>query len=281
MPEGPEVRQQALQLNDLLCGSELLAIRIRKCSRYYKDGLKDLLKISQNVSLTYAELSSPFIFEKVDSKGKKIIFEMSNNIWFVNSLCMTGHWSLVKSDYSGIVFECRNIIQGEFKVYFDDMRHFGSFEIVDCPKDLRERLSDIGPDLLQERLNIESFKSRLLKGSGTRQICQVLMDQSCVSGIGNYLKAEILYDARIRPDRIINSLSGEEWTRVYESSYTIIKRAFDSQGNTIKNYYDLTGKRGEFRCVIYDCRKDPLGNPIRTDIFKDKRTTHWVPDVQV
>ena len=47
-----------------------------------------------------------------------------------------------------------------------------------------------------------------------KTIAEFLMDQSMCAGIGNYLKAEILYDAAISPHRIVKSLDSEEFNKL-------------------------------------------------------------------
>ena len=51
------------------------------------------------------------------------------------------------------------------------------------------------------------------------RLCDVLLNQKIVSGIGNYLRSEICYYARINPHRRINTLTRDDfrqlshWTR--------------------------------------------------------------------
>jgi len=113
-----------------------------------------------------------------------------------------------------------------------------------------------------------------------KQICDYLLDQKRISGIGNYLRSEILYRSRIRPDRSLKNLSDEELELLRIESIKTVRESYDSHGLTIRSYSDLYGNKGTFICQVYNRTEDPYGNPIRTDTFKDGRTIHWVPSLQ-
>ena len=155
---------------------------------------------------------------------------------------------------------------------------------------LVDKVKEQGPDLLERALTKEITPAewaRILGKSSLRkrQICKVLLDQDVIAGIGNYLKAEILYAARIRPDRIISSLSAEELEQLRVAAHTIIVESYRSGGLTIENFQAPDGAKGLFRVKVYGKKTDPEGRPVITsgpeDGLKDGRKTHWVPDYQV
>jgi formamidopyrimidine-DNA glycosylase len=53
-------------------------------------------------------------------------------------------------------------------------------------------------------------------------------------------------------------------------------------GATLATYRDADGKIGEFsrRFAVYNQKTDPEGRTVIKENTKDKRTTHWVPEVQ-
>lgn len=268
MPEGPEVRIHAEQLHKILVGKYLIEIGYDERSRYRNNPLTNIEK-----------LEYPYEFKRVFSKGKKIVFELSNEIYLISSLGLEGHWQYEHEKHSNLWLSFSDDEDEVYTIYFDDSRHFGTLEIVLSKKDLDKRLSDIGPDILSEEVGYELFSKRIRKGNN-KQICQVLMDQSYVSGIGNYLKSEILYKSKIRPDRLVKNISDDEMKILHENSIKLINSAYGSKGMTSATYRDVYGNEGSFKCVVYGCKKDPLGNDIVTSTFNDKRTTHWVKSVQ-
>ena len=113
-------------------------------------------------------------------------------------------------------------------------------------------------------------------------LSKILMDQTVVSGIGNYLKSEILYASRLNPHRQIENLSHEELETLYQESRRIITESYQSQGMSKRNYIDYEGKKGsfEFKLKVYGKKKDPKGNDIIREKTKDGRSTYWVPKLQ-
>lgn len=164
-------------------------------------------------------------------------------------------------------------------VWFEDQRHFGTLEFAVNKQDLDQRLSDIGPDLLNNPPSREQFQKCLSRSPG-KQIVQVLMDQSYVSGIGNYLKSETLYRSRISPFRTVNSLDDEDFDRLYRVALDTIRSAYESKGMTRATYRDIYGVSGTFVCQVYDLETDPEGNTIQIVKLKDGRSTYWVPEIQ-
>ena len=105
------------------------------------------------------------------------------------------------------------------------------------------------------------------------------MDQKNVSGIGNYLKAECLYDAKISPHRFCCDITTEESNRLFDSCRRIIQLSYQTGGATIKNYRKPNGKKGLYsqRFAVYNQKTAPCGNEVIKEKTLDKRTTHWCP----
>lgn len=88
MPEGPEVKIIAEQLNELLSGKILNSTHILSG------------KYCQNLTLlNYREFknSLPLQIIEVNSKGKLIFFKFTNGWYLFNSLGMSGTWTQKKS----------------------------------------------------------------------------------------------------------------------------------------------------------------------------------------
>lgn len=77
---------------------------------------------------------------------------------------------------------------------FVDTRRFGKWELSD------QWSKDRGPDPMFEYENFrENVLSNLSQPVFNKPICEVLLNQKYFNGIGNYLRAEILYRAKIPP----------------------------------------------------------------------------------
>ena len=97
------------------------------------------------------------------------------------------------------------------------------------------------------------------------------MDQRLLSGIGNYLKAEILFAAAIAPTSQLDDLP----VRVIENLRAELVRQCPAWLASRMG----TGPRRKMR--VYGKRRDPAGNCIARTKTGDQRITHWVPSVQI
>ena len=291
MPEGSEVKCVADTLNILYANKVIMEINFDTRSRYYTSGRSDIkpaqLKILQDFHRGIEELRKrlPLKVLLVRSRGKKIIFELEDDTYLVSSLGMEGRWipfpKVPKGDHSNLwlSFGTNGVV--EETAYYDDSRHFGALEFCFSKQGLESRLADLGPDMLQDNVTKEQWAS-ILKNSRIKrkQICDLLLEQERVAGIGNYLRAEILYRAKIRPDRSLGDLSDDEIERLRVHTIETMKESYAQGGCTLKSYWDPLGRKGNFECVVYGQKADPDGNPVQVNTFKDGRSMHWCPAVQ-
>ena len=99
------------------------------------------------------------------------------------------------------------------KVYYHDQRNFGTLKFCLSKDELDKKLMSIGPDVLDvEGTTVDDFlrvMSSVKDGtSSSMNICKFLMDQTKVSGVGNYILSEALYRSNIDPFASLNELDG-------------------------------------------------------------------------
>ena len=121
-----------------------------------------------------------------------------------------------------------------------------------------------------------------LRRKDKKTVVEALMDQSVVSGVGNYVKAEALYLAKISPHRLVSSLTNAELCDLNAATRSVLVNSFESGGATLKSYQDFYGEAGDAtqRFAVYGRKSDPAGREIIKEQTKDGRTTHWVPGIQ-
>lgn len=272
MPEGPEVRTVADKLRPYLISNILLNISL---------GPRARIKGQNN-------LKYPITIFSVQSYGKKLLIEVEG-FMIIISLGMTGRLQYEAGKHSHVIFEikCQNNI---FNLYYDDHRYMGNVNIISY-EEIPNYFKKIGPDLLALSLNentwittdewLQIFK---IRRNQNKQIYNILLDQSLVSGIGLYLLTEILYYSGIHPKRLGKDITDEEWEKIRINSHKIILVSYSYGGCTIKDFISPDGCKGTFPAVIYGKNKfDPLGNPIvheKSSNSKSARTLHWVPNIQ-
>ncbi len=252
MPEGSEVKLIGENLAKLV-GTRKLTGVVPLSGRYAKkpiDGLVDMQpKLPANVI-------------GIGVKGKLIFWILGNDHFLLNTLAMTGTWSRQHSMHARVRFD----FDSGGPVYFVDTRNFGSLKFVYGRNRFKHRLGQLGPDMLSEPVTYPEFAARLDTKSHW-PICKALMDQSVVSGCGNYVKAESLYRAKISPHRMVGSLNGAELNDLMREIQTVLKEGYEAPNAD--------------RFLVYGKKVDPLGNEVIREMTPDGRKTHWVPAIQM
>tara|TARA_B100000963_G_scaffold334854_1_gene328439 strand:- start:16227 stop:17048 length:822 start_codon:yes stop_codon:yes gene_type:complete len=129
----------------------------------------------------------PLFTIKAKSRGKELIVYL-NNYPIRMTMGMSGYFRMTKTGkehkHSHIIFESTC----GMSLSFIDMRRFGKW----WPG--QEWSKDRGPD---PTLDFEGFvknvKENLHKKIFDKPICEILLNQKYFNGIGNYLRAEIIY----------------------------------------------------------------------------------------
>jgi len=87
----------------------------------------------------------------------------------------------------------------------------------------------------------KGYLEKLLAKRKTR-IKSLLLDQKKIAGIGNVYIQDILFNARLHPNRKANSLSDQEISGLYDAIKTVLNSSIEKGGLTYeKNFYGQTG----------------------------------------
>ena len=273
MPEGPECHTIGNSLNRILSGSRLLHFQVHG-GRYQKHGNPTGWE-----DMVQDLLTRPVMVSNVEVKGKLICWNFSNNMHMLNTLGMSGTWRKNESkhcDFS-IIFQKEG---KRIKLWFKDQRHFGTIKFV-YRSEYEQKLSQIGPDVLTDEFTKEHWFG-LCRKYPKWTLPKLLMYQKNLSGIGNYLKCEILYKARVSPHREMESLTIEEKDDLYKFIRLIPHMSLKRNGVSLRDYAAPDGSEGEYQFAlqVYSKAKDPEDHKVVREVTNDKRTTHWVPNVQ-
>ena len=255
MPEGPECRKYAESLAQRVSSRKILGVEVLS-GRYAKKtpGGLGSFKNTLPVPVLGAGCHGKFIYW---------ILNDEYSIW--STLGMTGEWTTKKTDHSRVCF-----ILDDGDVYFNDQRNFGTIKFVRGKYQLLEKLKSLGPDMLAETVDNARFINQLRMKQGWT-IAKALMDQSVVAGVGNYIKAESLWIARISPHRTVDEMSDAELASLRQAVQQVMQESY-SKLNATPEY------RRDF--LVYNQKNDPDGHEVVREQTDDGRTTHWVPAVQ-
>ncbi len=266
LPEGAEVKIIGETLAKWTSSKQITEINVLS-GRYLKKPIS---------GIDFALSNTPLDIVGIGVHGKFIYWITRNDIFLYNTLGMTGTWTRIKTKHSRV-----EIKLDDESVYFTDQRNFGTLKFVEGRSALIEKLKSLGPDLLSQSVEDGLFISRL-RSKNKWTIAKALMDQSVVSGVGNYVKAEALWRARISPHRKIEDLQDDKLGLLKKCCQEVLLSSYSDGGASIRNYVRPDGTLGEYtsRFAVYNQDEDPDGNKVIKESTADGRTTHWVPAVQ-
>lgn len=295
MPEVVEIRAYADKLRTTLKGKSILEINILK-GRYAKHGAFDLIHdLRKNLPIKVLD---------VKSKGKLIYICFEKDLYLLSTLGLSGGWVFYQNnnrqyklpkligsykdynEYSNIDAH-RNV---EFKIkggsiYFFDMLSFGTLKVLKSKLELDKKLSQLGPDIMELNTTLDIFTDRI-QSKPNQKIGIILLNQKIISGIGNYLRADVLWLSKVSPFRKVKDLSALEIKHIYHNSLLLtwgvynkkkaIKLKIISPNDKLPSAYN----RDFF---VYDQTMDIYENPvIKTELYESsqKRFIYWVPQIQ-
>ncbi len=104
-------------------------------------------------------------------------------------------------------------LSGGRELRFSDTRRFGRFWLLRKGEaDTYTGMEKLGAEPFESGFSGEYLSSQL--GRRKKAIKECLLDQGVIAGIGNIYSDEILFAARIHPERLANTLTTEEWNRL-------------------------------------------------------------------
>jgi formamidopyrimidine-DNA glycosylase len=234
MPELPEVETMVRGLRGALEGRTIRAVEVRDPFLLHGCTAKEFERRGRG-----AEVS------KIDRRGKWVVMTLgAGRGMIVIQPRMTGGFRLASPDrpeHIRIVFVLRE--PGEV-VWFCDTRRLGKVTWYRDPAAAEAAFAKShGPDALE--ILSDELAARLKRTR--RPIKPALMDQKVVAGIGNIYADEILFRARIHPERVAASLSIAELVRLHESIAPVLQEAILAEGASFDaGYRTVLGLEGGF-----------------------------------
>ncbi|KAK5947273.1 hypothetical protein PMZ80_001422 [Knufia obscura] len=132
--------------------------------------------------------------------------------------------------YCKVLFETDGKGEDKVEAAFVDLRRFARFRLVDCPgKDIRQHtpLLENGPDPVQDKDKVTVEWLTELCQRKKVPIKAMLLDQANISGIGNWVGDEIMYNAKMHPEQYANTLSDDEIKQLRKSIHYICGTAVE------------------------------------------------------
>ena len=155
-----------------------------------------------------------------------------------------------------------------------DPRRFGWLEVHDDIDAVhRAWQASLGPDALE--LQVDSIAEAMRRSA--RPVKAVLLDQSVVAGIGNIYADESLFRASVHPSRKARSLDEVTLRRLVGSIRSVLRKAVDMGGSTIRDHRTVEGRWGSYQRLhrVYgrgDLPCHRCGTPLRSMTLQQRAT---------
>jgi formamidopyrimidine-DNA glycosylase len=267
MPELPEVETIVNGLRSRVVGRTIASIIVRDSRPVQKVTLEE-----------FCERLTGRSIEGLSRRGKYIIFGLSQGENLVVHLRMTGAllWNPASPEpFSRLEF----MLDGGSRLVYTDVRRFGTFSLA---KDPEEIVGKLGIEPLGSKFTRAALAEYL--GSHPTPVKSALLNQERIAGIGNMYADEALFDAKIHPLRASNSLNRREIAALHGSIRSVLKRAVENKGASIRNYRCPDGTEGraheEFAVAHRGGRPCPRCSTPVARIVVGQRGTYLCPHCQ-
>ncbi len=279
MPELPEVETVCRLLHRSLVGKKIKDVEV----------VKDPIIFGAAPSEAIVKALKGRTVKNIGRKGKTFWIELDKPPVMFGHLGMSGwirelgketvrlkeHGDAPLDDESGRPRFLKMMITADdgTRIAYTDGRRLGRVWLSDSPK-TDAKIKKLGPDVMDELPTAKQLQELL--GKRNAPIKALLMDQHILSGIGNWVADEVLYQAKIAPQRPASSLSASEFSALRKSIEKVIKVSVEAGVDEEKFpktwifHHRWGGSRGADKIGKHDIKRTTVGG----------RTTAWVPAVQ-
>ncbi len=217
MPEGPEIRRAADALADVLVNQKITTVRF---------GMPRLRR--------HASRLKGQTVREIETRGKALLTHFDHGLSIYSHNQLYGVWQVV---------EGHKLPQSSrsMRLLLQTDHHsailYSASDISVWPTeelDSHPFLAKIGPDIMDKNLTWRDIAARLLRPEfAKKELAALYLDQAFLAGNGNYLRSEILHDARLYHHRRPVELSRGELGRLSRSTLQLSRRSYETGGITL------------------------------------------------
>ena len=241
MPEGPEIRRAAMRIDKVLRGREA-----------------EIVDFAQPHLRRYGSVLSGQQIDWVSSRGKALLTRFSNGLTLYSHNQLYGRWYIVRRDQ--LPATNRTLRVAIHTATQSALLYSASDIEVLTPETLplQKYLARLGPDALDDRVHWRDIAA-LLKSPQFRRrtLAALYLDQGFVAGIGNYLRSEILFEARVNPFDRPCDLTRGQLGRLARATLDLTRQSLATAGITNKPSRVARARRAglsrrHYRFAIFD-----------------------------
>lgn len=222
--------------------------------------------------------------EEVARRAKFLLFRLSGGDVLEVQLRMTGRFVLREDrpdpgEYDHLA--ARLVLDDGRSLWYDDVRRLGGFRVL-ASGEWRRREAELGPEPLADDYRPAAL-GRELEGRRA-PVKNLLLDQRRVAGVGNIYACESLHRAGLDPRRPGGALEEDEVGRLHGALRSVLSRALDRGGTTLRDYRTPDGGAGRFQrsLSVYGRDDEPCRrcrDRVRR-IVQAGRSTYFCPGCQ-
>jgi len=235
MPELPEVETIKNMVKGVLLDSIIEKAEIRQ------------RKFREEIPQNFAQIVEKQKVVALRRIAKYMLIDLSNGYTVIWHFGMSGKFRIFAAKPEVLGKHDHVIITTDKGVLvYNDTRRFGLITYCETAKISENHLlGKLGLDPWDEKLTAEYLLAKLKNKK--QPIKLGLLDQEIICGIGNIYASEILYKARIRPDREGDSIKKTEAEKIVLYTREILQKAIEAGGSTIHDFKNPDGDTGYFQ----------------------------------
>lgn len=216
MPEGPEIKIAADKIAKAIAFKPITEIF------FAFEHLKP-----------YEEILAKQLITRVDTRGKAMLIRFDNGLSIYTHNQLYGKWIIRQAyNYPETKRQLRLAIHNEQKSAL--LYSASDIDILDEDAiAIHPFLSRLGLDVLDSKITPKKVTARLLnKTFYRRRFTSLFLDQRFLAGVGNYLRSEILFVARIHPTLRPVDCSKEQISALAKAAIQVPQQSYQTQGIT-------------------------------------------------
>ena len=247
MPELPEIEIVKRSLFLKINKATIIQTTIKNKNLRYKISNKlsndlmgkKILKISRRSKYLVFHFKKKLLLIHLGMSGKILLMRMNDKAIFKTSF----YYDLnILKKHNHVYFKLNN----GFTLIYNDVRRFGFIKLYNTTKlNKISFIKKLGLEPFDKNFNISYFKKFVKKRK--KNIKNLLMDQSFISGLGNIYVNEVLFLSKINPLKKCSSIDRYEIKNLILNINKILKFSIKKGGSSIKDFKNTHGKRGNFQ----------------------------------
>lgn len=313
MPEGIEVRKFSDIIRSNSKNHYITQVNILG-GRYNKKAFDGYTYLQEHLPSKIINIKTKGKFIYVE-----LLHETDGTFWLFNTLGLTGGWTVSAENKSQLIdvlhakyinhdgfvymypvileyisnnksvewfkkaiqyINVEFVLDNGIRLYFYDQLSFGTLKIITSQNELDKKLKELGPDIMDS--SFEIFQKQITKSTKQQQyIGNTIVNQKIISGIGNYLRSDALYLAKISPFRLTKDITTDELQMLYKCIRALMWGDYNYEFAVVNGIIneDIKIPRDYKRdFLVYRQETTPDGNVVeKKELYEgsQKRYVYW------